>query len=279
MGHLSIYIVLLGIIAVVGILFNNTSIPIGLILVLVGMGLSLFRKFPHIYLDPDLVLTIFLPALVYQASVYLSLKDMKIHRRAILLLSVGHVFFITFLVAMTIHVLMPQYGWPLAFLIGAIISPPDDVAIIAIAEKIRLPQRLILILKSEGLLNDASALILFRFALIALMNHQFSPGLAAASFFLIIIGETLYGIFLGNVMGYLRIKVTDPTVHVICFVITPFLAYIPAQQLGGSGVLATVITGCSDWQPLYGTFYPRGSHYWPRRLAHHCLYSSIYYFC
>ena len=142
MNQQYIYLGLLGIISVVGVFFRKTTVPIGLILVIVGMILSLFKKFPHVELDPQLVLMIFLPAIVYQASAYTPLREIKKYRRAIALLSVGHVFFITALVAITVHLLIPQYGWPLAFLLGAIISPPDDVAIIAIAEKINLPQRI-----------------------------------------------------------------------------------------------------------------------------------------
>lgn len=243
MSQLYTYICLLGIISVLGILFRKTTVPIGLILVVVGMILSLFKKFPHVDLDPQLVLTVFLPAIVYQASAYTPLREINKHRRAIALLSVGHVVFITALVAIMVHLLIPQYGWPLAFLLGAIISPPDDVAIIAIAHKSNLPQRLITILETEGLLNDAMALILFRFSLTAMITHQFSTFMAVTDFFIIVIAETFYGVFLGFVIGNLRVKFTDPTLQMIVSILTPFLAYIPAQQLGGSGVLATVVTG------------------------------------
>lgn len=242
-SQIYIYIALLGIISVVGIIFRKTTIPIGLLLVIVGMILSYFQLFPHLELNSQLVLTVFLPAIIYQASAYTPLREIKKYRRAITLLSVGHVVFITVLVAITIHFLMPQYGWPLAFLLGAIISPPDDIAILAIAEKINLPRRLITILEVEGMLNDATALILFRFSLVALITHQFSMHMAVANFFIIVIGETLYGIVLAYIIGNIRMKFTDTTLQMIVSLITPFLAYIPPQQLGGSGVLATVVTG------------------------------------
>jgi len=243
MNQQHIFLGLLGIISLVGILFRKTSVPIGLILVVVGMVLSLLNLFLPVVLDPQLVLTVFLPAIVYQASAYTALREMKKYRRTITLLSVGHVFFITILVAITIHWLMPQYGWALAFLLGAIISPPDDVAIMAMAEKINLPQRLIIILEAEGMLNDATALILFRFSLVAMISHQFSLGKAVTDFFIIVIAETLYGVLLAYIIGTIRTKFTDPTLHMIVSIITPFLAYIPSNQLGGSGVLATVVTG------------------------------------
>jgi Na+/H+ antiporter len=256
LSQLYTYIGLLGIISLVGILFRKTTIPIGLILVVVGMILSLFKQIPHVALDPQLVLTIFLPVIVYQASAYTPLREIKKYRRAIELLSVGHVFFITGLVAITVHLLIPQYGWPLAFLLGAIISPPDDVAIITIAEKINLPQRLIIILESEGMLNDATALILFRFSLAAMITHQFSIFMAVTDFFIIVIAETCYGVLLAYIIGNLRVKFTDPTLQVTVSILTPFLAYIPAQQLGGSGVLATVVTGLVIGNFFLGRFTP-----------------------
>ncbi len=243
MSQQYIYICLLILISLVGILFRKSTIPIGLLLVVTGMMLSVFKNIPHIELDPQLILTVFLPAIVYQAGAYTPLRELYKYRRSISMLSVGHVFFITVVVALMIHFLVPEYGWPLAFLVGAIISPPDDVAIIAIADKINLPQRLITILEAEGLLNDATALILFRFSLAALISHQFSLGMAAANFCIIVLAETVYGCLLAYVIGNIRLKFTDPTLQMIVSILTPFLAYIPAQRLGGSGVLATVVTG------------------------------------
>ena len=192
---------------------------------------------PAIDLDPKVVLNIFLPILVYQISSFASWNDFKKNKRPIALLSVGHVIFITAIVAWVIHALIPELGWPLAFIIGAVLSPPDDVAIVAIAEKIRMPNRVITILKGEGLFNDATALILFRFALAALLTHQFSAVHAVTTFFAIIIGETLYGLAVGYIMGELKVKISNTVLHVIASVLTPFLAYTPAVMLGGSGVL------------------------------------------
>lgn len=238
-----VYTALLAIVVIVGTLFSKSPVPTSLLLVITGMFLSLIPGFPHIDIKPDLVLDVFLPLLIYQISVSSSWKDVKKNLRPIALLSVGHVIFIAFLVAFVIHAVIPEMGWPLAFVLGAVVSPPDDVAIVSIAEKIHMPNRVLTILEGEGMLNDATALILFRFALVALVTHTFSPLHAVGAFFMVVIGETLYGLALGYVIGELRLRIRDPLIHMIASILTPFLAYLPAERLGGSGILATVITG------------------------------------
>ena len=243
MEQIETYIILFGIIVIVGQTFNNSPVPISLLLVITGMLLSLLPTTPDITLDPNIVLNIFLPLLIYQISAFASWRDVKKNLRPIMLLSIGHVIFITILVAVVIHMLIPQFGWPLAFVLGAVISPPDDVAIVSIADKIRMPQRLITILEGEGMFNDATALILFRFALAAVVTHQFSAVRAVSAFFLVIIGETLYGLALGFIIGEIRLRIRNTTLHMMASLLVPFIAYIPAVMLGGCGVLATAVTG------------------------------------
>ena len=243
MDQIVLYIILFGIIVLVGHFFRKSRIPISLLLVIIGMLLSLVPSFPEVTLNPNVVLDIFLPLLVYQISSFTDWHDVKKNLRPIALLSVGHVVFITVIIAMAMHALLPQLGWGLAFILGAVISPPDDVAIVSIAEKIRMPRRIITILKGEGMFNDAAALILFRFALVAVVTNQFSLIHAVSSFFAIIIGETLYGLALGYIIGELRSKIRNSSLHIIASILTPFAAYLLPVFLGGSGVLATVITG------------------------------------
>lgn len=237
------YLALFGIVVIIGQLFNRFAVPVALLLVMTGMLLSLIPGMSFITLNSNLVLNIFLPILLYQMSSFASWKDFKKNMRPISLLSIGHVIFITVLVAVILKNLIPELGWPLAFVIGAIVSPPDDVAIMAIAEKIRMPGRVITILEGEGMLNDAAALILFRFALAAVMTHQFYVLHAASAFVLTIVGETAYGLVLGYILGELRLRIANPSIHVIASLLTPFLAYLPAEMLGGCGVIATVVTG------------------------------------
>ncbi|MBS0358512.1 MAG: Na+/H+ antiporter [Proteobacteria bacterium] len=243
MEQIETFVILFATIVLVGHIFNKSIIPISLLLVITGMILSLFPVFPHVTLNPKIVLDIFLPILVYQISAFFSLREFKKNLRPISLLSIGHVIFITMLVAWIIHALIPQLGWPLAFVLGAVVSPPDSVAIVSIAEKIRMPSRIVTILEGEGMLNDAAALILFRFALVAVVTHEFSAIHAISAFFAVVIGETLYGFALGYLIGELRLKIDNSMLQLIASLLTPFIAYIPAERLGGSGVLATVITG------------------------------------
>lgn len=237
------YLVLFSFIVVLGQIFRKSTIPIALILVIFGMLLSYIPFFPTIQLNSTLVLNIFLPLLVYEIGAFSSWRDMKKQARPIGLLSIGHVIFITILVAVMIHALIPQMGWPLAFMLGAIISPPDDVAIVSIAEKIRIPERIFIILEGEGMFNDAAALTLFRFALAAAVTNQFSVEHAFTTFVIMIIGETFYGIALGFLLGELRARIKSTPLHIIASFLTPFIAYIPMVQLGGSGIIATALVG------------------------------------
>lgn len=243
MDQFIIYLFLFSIIILLGQLFQKSSIPLALILVISGMVLSFVPYFPEVTLDSSIVLNLFLPILVYQITAFSSWRDIRKQIRPIALLAIGHVIFITVLVALVVHTVIPQMGWPLAFVLGAIISPPDNVAIVAIAEKIHLPERVFLILEGEGVFNDAAALTLFRFALAAAITNQFSYSPAILNFFAIIIGEALYGVMLGNLIGILREKISNTTLHVIASFITPFIAYIPVVKCGGTGIIATATVG------------------------------------
>lgn len=244
MEHIEIYIALLAITTTVGVVFRHSAIPSSLLLVIVGMIIGFLPGFPDVVLDPEVIFNVFLPLLLYEASSYSTTwSEIKQSLRPIALLSIGHVIFITGLVAATIHYLIPDLGWPLAIVLGAVVAPPDDVAIISIAEKVRMPTRVITILKGEAMFNDATALIIYRFALVAAITHQFSLFDSLSEFALIVIGETAYGFVLATFIGNIRLQVRDPTLQMMVSILTPFLAYIPAAKIGGSGVVATVATG------------------------------------
>lgn len=250
MLDIEMIILMLGIIALVGVLTRHSIYPLSLYLVIVGIILSPVLEYPLIEMHPEMVLYVFLPMLIYAISTQFSLTEFKQNLRPILLLSIGHVLFITALIASLLHYFIPGLGWPLAFVIGSVVSPPDDVAIANIAEKVKLPSRIVNILEGEGMLNDAAALILFRFSLIALITHQFSPVMASFQFVAIVICETLYGIVIANLIGKARTYIKDPIIHITVSLLTPFLAYLPAEQLGGCGVISTAVTGI-----IIGNFY------------------------
>ncbi len=243
MDQFIIYLLLFAIIVLLGQVFQKSTLPLALVLVLFGILLSFIPYFPQIKLDSNLVLDCFLPLLVYQISAFSSWRDIRKQIRPIALLSIGHVIFITVLIALVFHALIPALGWPLAFVLGAIISPPDDVAIVSIAEKIRMPERIFIILEGEGVFNDAAALTLFRYALAAAITAEFSITHASIHFTSMVMGEIIYGLVLGQVLGLIRTKITNTSLHLIASFVTPFVAYFPAVYLGGTGILATAVVG------------------------------------
>lgn len=270
MGQIETYSILLAVIIGIGVLFRKAPFPLSLLLVITGMLLSFIPKFPQITLNSQLVLDIFLPLLIYQICTFSSWREYKTEIRSIAWLAIGHVLMITTLIAVVAHTLIPQMSWPMAFLLGAVISPPDDVAISSIAEKVRMPRKILTILKGEAIFNDVSALILFRFALAAvIVASEFSAIQAISTFFIVLIGEVLYGFVLGNLLGKLRERIQDPVLHMLMSILTPFLAYLPAERLGGCGVLATVVTGLIIEHKYYERFTPEF------RLLSHSVWTTI----
>lgn len=222
---------------------RRTHIPESIFLVLVGLAISFVPGMPRIALRPDLVLSLLLPPLLYRAGVNMSWRGFRANLSPILLLAVGLVIFTTVAVAEMTHHL---FGLPLAvgFVLGAIVSPPDAVAPMAIARRFVLPNRVLTILEGEGLVNDATALILFSFAVAAVTQGlHFSPVTATEEFFLIVGGEIAWGLFVGWGGLSLRRWAADTRVEMVFALLMPFTAFWVPEALGGSGVLATVTAG------------------------------------
>jgi monovalent cation/hydrogen antiporter len=237
-----ILILLLTVIAAVSVAALRLKIPPAILLVVSGVALALVPGLPTVKLAPNFVLLFVLPPIIYASAVEMSWSAFKFNLRPISLLAVGCVFFTTALTAAVSHWVL-GFSWPVGFVLGAIVSPPDPVAPLSIARRMQLPRRLLLILEGEGLANDASALILYRFAVAAVSIGAFSFSQAAGMFAAIICGEILWGIGVGWLMLRVRHWVHDTRIEVMLSVLTPFLAYWPPQHLGGSGVLATVTCG------------------------------------
>src|SRR6266700_839222 len=189
-----------------------------------------------------LLLVLVLPPVIYSSAVAMSWREFQFNLRPIALLAVGCVVFTTVATAAAAHWLL-GLAWPVGFVLGAIVSPPDAVAPLSIARRLELPRRILVILEGEGLANDATALILYRFAVTAVSIGAFSFGQAVGMFAAIVAGEILWGIGVGWLMLRLRRWVGDPRIELTLAAITPFLAYWPPEHLGGSGVLATVTAG------------------------------------
>ena len=183
-----------------------------------------------------------LPPLIYSASVAMSWRDFKANLRPIALLAIGCVLFTACAVATATHYLI-GLPWSVGFLLGAIVAPPDVVAPLAIARRLRLPRRILVILEGEGLVNDATALILYRFAVVAISTGAFSLPRASATFAAIVVGEIVFGLAVGWLSLRLRKWADNPKVEIIFSLITPYIAFWVPEHLGGSGVLATVACG------------------------------------
>ena len=239
---LQLLVVLLAVIAAVEAVATRLKVPSSILLVLTGVVLALVPKLPAVTLAPELVLLVILPLFIYSAAFAMSWNEFRANLGGISLLAVGCVLFTTVLVAAACHRWL-QLSWPVGFTLGAIVSPPDAVAPLSIARRMQLPRRILVILEGEGLANDATALVLVRFAVVAVSAGTVSIGHASAMFSLIIVGEVLWGIAMGWLMLHLRHWARDTHIEVTLSVLTPFVAFWPPEHLGGSGVLATVACG------------------------------------
>ena len=240
--EIEILVLLMIAIAAVGVVAKRSNIPPAILLVLSGVALALVPGLPAVRLPPELVLLLVLPPLIYSSAVAMSWREFRFNLRPITLLAVGCVVFTTMAAAAATHWLL-GLSWPVGFVLGAIVSPPDAVAPLSIARRMGLPKRILVILEGEGLANDATALILYRFAIVAVSAGAFSFATAAGMFVVIIAGELLWGIAVGWMMLRLRRWVADAQLEIVLSILTPYVAYWPPQHLGGSGVLAAVVAG------------------------------------
>ena len=233
---------MLAVLAAVAVAARRLNTAPTILLVVAGVGIALVPGLPQVTLAPEVVLLVILPPLIYSAGVAMSWRDFRFNLRPIALLAFGCVIFTTCAVAATTHYLL-KFDWGIGFLLGAIVSPTDVVAPLAIARKLGLPRRIMVVLEGEGLANDATALVLYRFAVIAVTTGTFSLGEAAGEFVIIVIGEVIYGLAVGWLSLRLRKWSHEPRVEITLSLLTPFLAFWVPFHLGGSGVLATVACG------------------------------------
>jgi CPA1 family monovalent cation:H+ antiporter len=237
-----IFMVLLAVLAGTALLARRINIAPAILLLLAGIALAFVPGMPTVELPPDVVLLVVLPPLIYSASVAMSWREFKFNLRPIILLSVGCVVFTAFMVAAATHYLI-GLPWAVGFLLGAIVAPPDVVAPLAIARRLGMPRRILVVLEGEGLANDATALILYRFTVAAITTGMFSLPKAMGTFGAIVVCEILFGLAVGWLSLRARHRARDPQVEITLSLITPYLAYWVPEHLGGSGILATVACG------------------------------------
>ena len=239
-------LVVLGVLLAVSALFVAaafTEVPFPILFVLGGLTLGFVPGVPNVVLEPDLVLIIVLPPLLYSAAFFSSLRDLRANVRSISLLSIGLVLATTFGVAAIAHALIDDLSWRTAIVLGAIVSPTDPIAATSIARRFDVPRRVVTIVEGESMVNDATALIVYRFAVVAVVSGTFSLSDAALEF----VGNAVGGIAIGFAVGWLvaqvRRRLDDAPVEIALSLITAYFAYLPAEALGVSGVLAAVTVG------------------------------------
>lgn len=223
---------------------NKRKLPYPILLVVAGLIIGFVPQLPELALDPDVVFVIILPPLLYDAASKTSWNEFKTSIRPISALAITLVFFTTIAVAVTAHYLIPGFSWPLAFVLGAVVSPPDAVAASGIIKGLGLNKKVITIIEGESLVNDASALIAYRYAIAAVTTGTFVFWQAGLQF-LMVAGV---GILIGTATGYLFVMAlkkieNNPVVETSLTLLSPFVSYLTAEQFHMSGVLAVVSTG------------------------------------
>ncbi|MBJ7612969.1 MAG: Na+/H+ antiporter [Candidatus Dormibacteraeota bacterium] len=244
MPSLEIVLGLLLAVTALALLARYAHVPYPILLVIGGLVIGFIPGLPTVQLAPDVVFLIFLPPLITAAGWYTSVRDLKFNRRPIALLSVGLVLFTTVSVAAVAHALIPDLGWAPALLLGAIVSPTDAIAATAIMQRLGAPHRIVAILEGESLLNDATGLVAYRFAVMAVLTGAFSIWIAGAQFLLSVVAGAAIGLLVGWALIQAWRRIDDPVLGIVLSFLAPFAAYLPADRiLHVSGVLAVAVAG------------------------------------
>src|SRR4051794_1234758 len=209
----------------------------------VGSLLRFVPGLPKVELDPEVVLVVFLPPLLYGSSIYANFGDLRAGMRALALNAIALVLVTMCAVAWAAHALIPGLRWEAAFVLGAIVSPTDPLAAAAIMRRVGAPRRLLSSVEGEGLFNDATALVAYRVAVAAVVAGSFSLADAGLKFVLGGVGGVAIGLAVGWAVGEIRKRTTDDQVNVTISLLTGYAAFVPADAIGASGVLAAVTAG------------------------------------
>src|SRR5438309_728694 len=242
MGKTELILICLVAVALLALVARKIRVPYPILLTCGGVLLALVPGLPAIQLEPKLVFDLFLPPLLYPAAIFTSWRDFRLNLRSILPLAIVLVLLTMTVTAYLFHFLV---GLPLAvgFVFGAIISPPDAVAALAVTQHLRVPRKIIVILEGESLVNDATSFISFRFAVAAVMTGAFSLRDAGLHFLLVAAGGICVGLAVGWLATQVQRRLDDPPVQTMFSLLTPYVAYFSGERLHVSGILAVVIAG------------------------------------
>jgi len=243
-GNFTFYLSLIVLLVLIIMLANKIKVAYPVLLVITGLAVSFIPGLPPFHIDPELIFIIFLPPLLYEAAWAISWKELWHWRRIVGSFAFIVVFFTATAVAIVSNKIIPGFSLAMGFLLGGIVSPPDAVSAGSILKFVKVPRRVSSILEGESLMNDASSLIIFQFAMIAVGTGQFIWYNAAASFVWMVVG----GIGIGLLVGWIFMKIhknlpTDTNMDIILSIVAPYVMYLVAEELHSSGVMAVVSGG------------------------------------
>src|SRR2546429_1708301 len=241
-GKAELILICLVAVSLLALVARKIRVPYPILLICGGVLLALVPGLPVIQLEPKLVFDLFLPPLLYPAAIFTSWRDFRLNPRSILAMAIVLVLLTMTVTAYLFHHLV---GLPLAvgFVFGAVISPPDAVAVLAVTQNLRVPRKFIVILEGESLVNDATSFISFRFAVAAVLTGSFSLGQASLQFLFVAAGGIAVGLATGWLATQLQKRLDDPPVQTMFSLLTPYVAYFSGEKLHVSGILAVVIAG------------------------------------
>jgi Na+/H+ antiporter len=245
MENYSIIIFILTILIGLSAFAHKIKLPYPILLVIAGIAIGFIPSMGEIEINPEIIFLLFLPPLLYDASFNISPKDFKTNINTISTLAISLVFLTTIGIAVVARFMIPGMTWPLAFVLGSILSATDAVAAISITKGLNLSHKTLTILEGESLINDASALVAYRFAVAAVMGSAFIIWKAALHFVLLLGGGFLVGFVMAKILAFILSKVHKKNIEVtISFMLLmPFVTYLIAEHLEVSGVIAVVILG------------------------------------
>lgn len=244
MENYTIVLIIMAIMIIVSAIADKIKFPVPLLLLIVGIAIGFVPAMPEIEINPEIIMLLFLPPLLYDAAFNISFKEFRSNLNTIGTLATGLVFITTAGIATVAYYVIPDMTWPLAFVLGAILSATDAVAAIGITKGLGLPHKTVTILEGESLVNDASALIAYRFAVAAVTGTAFVTWKAGLQFLIVLGGGFLVGIILSQLLSFLlRLFRTNDMVIISLMLLMPFVSYLLAEHFEVSGVIAVVVLG------------------------------------
>ncbi|MBC7450256.1 MAG: Na+/H+ antiporter [Cytophagales bacterium] len=244
MENYSIVIFLLALMIGLTAIASKIRIPYPILLVSTGIIIGFIPGMPEIEINPEIIFLIFLPPLLFDAAFNISIPELRNNMATVSTLAIPLVFLTTTAVAVVVHYMLPDMSWPLSFLLGAIVSPPDAVAATSVTKGLGLSQRTLTILEGESLINDASALVAYRFAVATIAGASFTIWTAPVQFIIVLLGGIVIGITFAKIAALFLKKVhANSLTSISAMTLSPFITYLLAEEMHVSGVIAVVVMG------------------------------------